>query len=104
MRPHRFRASERHFFPVDDQSPDTPNAGLDCDDWCHAWVSPVALTRNIVPDVFIPTIISGGGTYTLSYSSLPIPPVPSSYRLIPYDTRAPWRDASETTVRLSPVG
>lgn len=59
--------------PVDDQSPDSLNAGPDCDDWCHAWVSPVALTRNSVPDIFIPTIISGG-TYLLSYSSLPIPP------------------------------
>lgn len=60
--------------PVDDQSPDSPNTGLDCDDWCHAWVSPVALTRNSVPAVFIPATIISGGAYILSYSSLPVPP------------------------------
>lgn len=59
---------------TDDQSPDSPNAGLDCDDWCHAWVSHIALTRSSIPDVHLPAIITGG-SYTLSsYSSLPIPP------------------------------
>lgn len=58
---------------TDEQSPDSPNTGLDCDDWCHAWVSHIALTRSSIPDVHIPTIISGG-SYLFSYSSLSIPP------------------------------
>lgn len=58
---------------TDDPSPDSPNAGLDCDDWCHAWVSHVALTRSSIPAIHIPAIITGG-FYLFSYSSLPIPP------------------------------
>lgn len=58
---------------TDDQSPDSPNTGLDCDDWCHAWVSDIALTRSIVADLYFPATIFGE-TYTFSFSSLPIPP------------------------------
>lgn len=58
---------------IDDQSPDSPNAGFDCDDWCHAWVSHITLTRSSIPDVYIHTAIIGG-VYLFSYFSLPIPP------------------------------
>lgn len=57
----------------DDQSPDSPNTGLDCDDWCHAWVGHNALMRSPLPEACIPTVITGG-SYLLSYSSLSIPP------------------------------
>jgi hypothetical protein len=59
---------------TDDQSPDTPNAGLDCDDWCHAWVNHIALTRSTLPEAHIPTVITSG-SYLFSYSSLS-PPKP----------------------------
>lgn len=58
---------------TDDQYPDSPNAGLDCDDWCHAWVSHIALTRSVVPNLYFPATVNDGA-YTFSYSSLPIPP------------------------------
>ena len=59
---------------ADGQSPvDPANAGLDCGDWCHAWVNPVALLGSIVPDGYTPATINGGPC-ALSYSSLPIPP------------------------------
>ena len=59
---------------ADGQSPvDPANAGLDCDDWCHVWVNPIALWNAIVLDGYTPTTINDG-SYTLSYLSLPIPP------------------------------
>jgi hypothetical protein len=58
---------------IDEQSPDAPNAGLDCDDWCHARVSPAAMMGSCVQNVAITATISGG-SYTFSYSSLSIPP------------------------------
>jgi hypothetical protein len=58
----------------DTQPSDDPiNAGLDCDDWCHAWATPIALPSTIVHDGYTPDTINGN-FYTLSYSSLPIPP------------------------------
>jgi hypothetical protein len=57
----------------DTTSPDSLGAGLDCDDWCYAWVSHVALTRNDVEMISVSTAISVN-SYTLSYSSLSIPP------------------------------
>lgn len=58
---------------VDAPSLDFLKVGLDCDDWCQAWVSPVALNRSVVTHLYIPATISGG-SYTFSYSSLSIPP------------------------------
>jgi hypothetical protein len=59
---------------VDGQVPADPsNAGLDCDDWCHAWVNSVALPGSVVQDRYTPAT-SLGGLYIPSYSSLPIPP------------------------------
>lgn len=61
------------FVQIDDQSPDFPNTGFDCDDWCHAWVSHIALTRNSLPETYISTVITSSA-YLFSYSSLSIPP------------------------------
>ncbi len=59
---------------ADNQPPvDPTNTGLDCDDWCHGWSNPVALPGAIVSDSYTPAVINGGSC-TLSYSSLPIPP------------------------------
>jgi hypothetical protein len=59
---------------ADGQSPADPtNAGLNCDDWCLAWVSQVAPTTGDVLDAHITAIITGGALL-FSYSSLPIPP------------------------------
>lgn len=57
----------------DDQSPNSPNASLDCDDWCHAWVTHIALTRSMLTDVNVLVTISGD-SYQLFCSSLAIPP------------------------------
>lgn len=57
----------------DDLSPDSLEVAFDCDEWCYAWISPVALHRSIVPLVSIPAIVIGGFD-TFSYSSLSIPP------------------------------
>ena len=60
---------------VDGDSPVNPsNADFDCDDWCHAWVTVVALLGTIILVSYTPATINGG-FYTLSYSSLPIPPL-----------------------------
>jgi hypothetical protein len=57
-----------------DQFPDdSPGAALDCDDWCSAWFSPVALPGKIILHDFTPVTIIDS-FYTLSFSSLPIPP------------------------------
>jgi|GEM_PF-2125441 len=59
---------------VDGEPPvDPANAGIDCDDWCHAWANPVALQGAFVPDGYASSTLNGG-FYTLSYSSLAIPP------------------------------
>ena len=60
-------------FQIDDSSPDTPNGGLGCDDWCHAWVNPIGLTGSSILDVYILATFSGGACI-LSYSSLSISP------------------------------
>jgi len=52
---------------------DPANAGLSCDDWCHAWVNPVALPSVIVADGCACTFIIGISCIS-SYSSLGIPP------------------------------
>jgi hypothetical protein len=56
-----------------DTSPDSSNAGLDCDDWCPGWISHIALMRNNAPDVYMLASFSGS-SYTFSYSSPPISP------------------------------
>jgi hypothetical protein len=56
-----------------DTSPDSSNAGLDCDDWCPGWISYITLKRNDAPGVYMHTSLSGS-SYTFSYSSLSIPP------------------------------
>ena len=44
-------ASGGTYVQVDGEPPvDPANAGIDCDDWCHAWANPVALPGAIVPD------------------------------------------------------
>ena len=59
---------------ADGQPPvDSANAGLDCDNWCLAWINLVALPGSIVPDGYTPATIQGG-FYALSYLALPIPP------------------------------
>jgi hypothetical protein len=58
----------------DNISPEFPEAGIDCDDWCYAWVGPVALTRNDVVNITVSTSIISFASRTLSYSSLAIPP------------------------------
>jgi hypothetical protein len=56
------------------QSPDnSPSIVPDCDDWCPAWFSPVALPGINILDSYTPATIYDG-FYILSYSSLPIPP------------------------------
>ena len=54
-------------------SAEPANADLDCDDWCLAWVSPVAPTGGGVSDVHITAIIPGDALLS-SYISLTIPP------------------------------
>ena len=67
-------ASGGTYVQVDGEPPvDPANAGIDCDDWCHAWANPVALPGAIVPDGYASSTLNGG-FYTLSYSSLAIPP------------------------------
>ena len=60
---------------VDCQVPADPSsAGPDCDDWCPAWVSSIALPGgSIVPDSFTPATLQGG-FYVPSYSSLALQP------------------------------
>ncbi|MDY6981370.1 MAG: hypothetical protein SV201_15980, partial [Pseudomonadota bacterium] len=54
-------------------TPDFSSGSLDCDDWCHAWVSPVVPTGSSAQDTFITAAFSGN-FYKLFYSSLSIPP------------------------------
>jgi hypothetical protein len=59
---------------ADDQPPADPtNAGLNCDDWCLAWVSQLAPMTGGVLEAHITAIINDGALL-VSYSSLPIPP------------------------------
>lgn len=59
---------------ADGLSPSDPaDAGLDCDNWCHAWISHIALPDTIVPDGYTPTIL-GSDFRVFPYSSLAIPP------------------------------
>ena len=59
---------------ADDKSPVNPsNTNFDCDDWCHTWANPVFLSGTLFLNDYIAITINGD-FYTLSYSSLAIPP------------------------------
>ena len=59
---------------IDDKSPPN-NSGtkFDCDDWCHAWVTVVALPGAIILASYTPATINGGFNI-LPYSSLTASP------------------------------
>jgi len=59
---------------ADDKSPVNPsNTNFDCDDWCHTWANPVFLSGALLLNSYIAITINAD-FYTLSYSSLAIPP------------------------------